>query len=74
VQTIRFALVVGRKEMTANDFKIGDRTRFFYNDKFREGTVEKINPSTIVLKLDRDDENKQYKAFSYNKIMNCQKM
>lgn len=55
--------------MNKTMFVVGNRSpRFEYHGIIREGTVEKVTDSVVVLKLDEDKDNKDYKAFSFNKM------
>lgn len=53
--------------LNASMFKVGDRLSFLYHDKQREGTVEKVNHSHLVLR-EMTNEDKVYKGFAYAKM------
>lgn len=55
--------------LNATLFKVGDQLAFVYNDKQREGTIERVTHSGITLRNMKDEEEK-YKSFRYSKMQN----
>jgi hypothetical protein len=52
------------------DFIVGTWVSFYYHDKARSGTVEKVSNDgkTVTLKLDSDLDGNQYKSFRIEKM------
>jgi hypothetical protein len=51
-------------------FEVNDYVAFEYNEKLREGRVDKVGQSYVTLEIVHDGSGKRYKSFAFTGIKN----